>query len=135
LFWRWPEEWQEEARDGIKIHHYYQPTPKPKAPKIPMTGEILAMMLIKLSRFINRRYFEARKWITIAILFFGVKKGDNDMRPLWSCTSNGVNPSVFSPKFFLPTGNSLCRKMYNGAFSADFDVGEMFHNFCLHPAE
>jgi hypothetical protein len=51
---------------------------------------------------------------------------------VWSETETGVNDSVFAPNFFLPTLDTLIRRLPNDAWLGDFDVGEMFHNFALH---
>jgi hypothetical protein len=74
--------------------------------------------------------------IMTAVMFFGVKKGKKgDICPVWSATKNGVDPSVFAPRFFMPSVETMCQKLYPGVFCADFDIGEMFLNFRLHPAE
>ena len=54
---------------------------------------------------------------------------------VWDETQSGVNDSVFAPRFFMPSPGTLCRRIPNGAFMGDFDVGEMFHNFNMHPAD
>ena len=71
----------------------------------------------------------------MAVVYFPVKKGTDDIRVVWSETEVGVNDAVFAPSFFLPTCGTVTRRMPNNAWMGDFDVGEMFHNYMLHPSD
>ena len=41
----------------------------------------------------------------------------------------------FCPSVFMPSSGTLCQRVPNGAYMADFDVGEMFHNYMMHPPD
>jgi hypothetical protein len=88
----------------------------------------------KLRKFVSRRYINVveRYRIKVPIVYFPVQKGEADIRIVWSETETGVNDSVFAPNFFLPTLDTLIRRLPNDAWLGDFDVGEQFHNFELH---
>ena len=101
-----------------------------------MDVEVERKLTEKVKKYLDRRYIVPVKTITTAVVYFAVSKGEEgDIRPVWSVTENGVNPSVFAPRFYMPTCNTLCRKIYPCTCCADFDVGEMFLNFNLHPSE
>jgi hypothetical protein len=57
-----------------------------------------------------------------------------DFRVVLSLTECGVNPGVYVPSFSLPTAGALTRRLDIGNFMADMDVGQMFHNFMMHPS-
>jgi len=48
---------------------------------------------------------------------------------------NGVNETICTPKFQLPTPASYHHVLEAGMYSRDFDVGKQFPNYMLHPAE
>ena len=85
----------------------------------------------KLTRLLHAKYLEpgAVKW---DIDFFGVLKGETDIRLVFNGTSNGLNELVWAPSFFLPTSASLAVKVQINTFQLDMDAGEMFLNFTLH---
>ncbi len=47
--------------------------------------------------------------------------------------ANKLNECVWAPSFMLPTINSLLRIVDCKTYMEDRDVGDMFHNFPLHP--
>lgn len=66
---------------------------------------------------------------------FAVPKGDTDIRVVWDLAKNGLNKCMFTPSFFLPKMSTYLRRISAGTFCGDFDIGEQFHNYNLHPAE
>ena len=55
----------------------------------------------------------------------------DDIRVVWDLKKNEVNDTVYTPSFQLPTPAS-----YHWVVEAgDFDIGEQFPNYMLHPAE
>jgi hypothetical protein len=70
----------------------------------------------------------------VSIPYMAVKKGA-DIRVVWSCTENGVNPSIYVPRMYLPTGDSMIRRLPPGSWMGDIDSGEMFNNYMLHSSE
>lgn len=132
--WRWPDCWSMEARDGSRAYHLHKPLPKRRARVVDMDPDVRDLIDDKLRKLIRRRYIEPSNDVTVATPVFGVKK-PGDIRAVWSGTENGVNPSIFAPSFFLPSIGTLCRRLHSGCYQGDFDIGEMFHNFPLHPTE
>jgi hypothetical protein len=45
------------------------------------------------------------------------------------------NEHMFTASFFLPTVGTYLRRLSNGAYSGDFDIGEQFHHYMLHLTE
>ena len=60
-----------------------------------------------------------------------VPKNSTDIRVVWNCIDNGVNPLIYTPSLFLPTVNTLYRKIEVNMEQEDFDVSEEFHNYAL----
>jgi hypothetical protein len=66
------------------------------------------------------------------IKYFGVPKGEDDVRMVYDATANGLNECVWSPSFWLPTINTLVRALDENSWMTDRDMGDMFLNFQLH---
>jgi hypothetical protein len=54
---------------------------------------------------------------------------------VWDLAKNGLNASMFTPSFFLPTMGTYLRRLQTGSYCGDFDIGEQFHNYQLHKSE
>jgi hypothetical protein len=138
-FWRWPKCWRLEARDGARAFHTSWPIRRPHARQVPVQDDWMKRKHDeKIEKIIARRYIaplQAGQRVHVGIPNFPVKKGDDDTRAVWSDTENGVNPSIFVPRMYLPSAETMYRKLPPGGWMADYDVGEMFHNFMMHPAE
>jgi hypothetical protein len=65
--------------------------------------------------------------------YFGVPKGDRDIRMVYDATRSRLNDSLWAPGFGLPIVDSLTRGIDEQTWMGDLDIGEMFLNFCLHP--
>ena len=48
-------------------------------------------------------------------------------------TSSGLNETLWSPNFFLPSAKSAAMVLTFATWMSDMDFGEMFHNFNLDP--
>jgi hypothetical protein len=121
----------------MPIFEHCAPRSRPNARVISCEQWMQDLVNDKLRKFVARRYIELvhnPKEVKVAIVYFPVQKGDSDIRMVWSETETGVNETVFAPNFFLPTLDTLIRRLPNNAWLGDFDVGEMFHNFSLHHA-
>jgi hypothetical protein len=86
----------------------------------------------KLSTVRNRKYID-RGPVKSLTSYFGVPKGDTDIRMVYDATRSGLNHCLWAPGFGLPTVDSLVRGVEEGTWMGDLDIGEMFLNFCLHP--
>ena len=105
FFWRWPPDLQREARDGSPVCHHYIP-PRRCDARVPSDVEpwMAAMVNDKLRKFFRRRYIIPfpRRLTRVPIVYFPVKKGEEDIRMVWSETEQGITDSVFAPRIFYP---------------------------------
>ena len=135
LFWRWPPVWINEARDGSPGFHFKQPRPQLRFPQVPLKEEwIILKDKEKLEKLLRRGYIVKGR-CRVTVPRFPVPKGDDDIRVVWDLAKNGVNETMYTPTFFLATMSTYLRRVEPGIYGGDFDVGEQFHNYCLHPSE
>jgi hypothetical protein len=132
LFWRWPQESQEWARDGLPITLTRTPTPyrrlQPKEPD----SCIVAAVRSKLEKFRSKGYV-SKGTVKGLTSYFTVPKGDGDVRVVFDGTKSGLNEVIWTPSFSLPSANTLLSALEPGTWMADIDVGEQFYNFLLDP--
>lgn len=128
--WRWPDEYQEYIRDGIPVSFIEHMKPY----RVPQGDEkdptMKAQLIEKLQKARDRRYI-APGQVESLTAFFGVKKSDTDIRPVYDGSVSGLNDSIWMPRFVLPTIQTHLRQVEAGTFMCDLDVGEMFLNFIL----
>lgn len=133
-FWRWPQVWRREARDGARAFHLKELSPRLTFPQVPIddawTQDKISEKLLKLVR---RRYLTPGP-VSRVIPYFPVPKPD-DIRVVWDLRLNGVNETVYTPSFQLPTPASYHRQVEAGTEAGDFDIGKQFSNYQLHPTE
>ena len=67
------------------------------------------------------------------MFMFDVPKGDSDVRIVYDGSKSGLNESLFTPWFALPTVDSMACSLLPSDWLADSDYGEQFLNFPLHP--
>lgn len=93
--------------------------------------------LQKHVKLIRRRYITptTRDAVHTVVPRYCVPKGETDVRLVWDSSKNGANAAVTAPTFYLMGFTSVVQRVFSSAFMADFDVGEMFHKFMLHPDE
>ena len=135
MFWRWGLH-SKIALLGMtpwissQLPNYFKRMSSPKA-------NLKHLYFQKLQDVITKGYIKipsSHKIHNIKSLFdwFGVPKGDSDIRMVYNGTSCGLNEAVWAPNFWLPTAKSAARCLsYNYCFM-DKDLGEMFLNFPLH---
>jgi len=131
FFWRWPEEFMEDARDGGDPFMVKRPKRRRFARKADMEAWVQAMQNDKVKKYVRRRYIVLceEEDIEVFITVFSVPKGDDDIRVVWSQSETGVNECYWPPKFFVPSGGTMHRRLPNHAWCFDDDAGEMFYNF------
>jgi hypothetical protein len=131
IHWRWPPEYRVRIRDGLPVHFLQEMKPY----RVPQGDEkdlgMKAQLVEKLQKARDRRYIAPGKVVSLTA-FFGVKKGENDVRPVYDGSVSGLNDCIWMPRFVLPTIQSHLRQVEAGTFMCDLDVGEMFLNFILH---
>ena len=165
FFWRFPdkEHWLEDARDGVPFWHI---TPPPKGRHFqnikPETRADELQIRVKVFQLKFRWYLESG-FSDLVIPTFPVDKviaesGERDIRAVWDAKRNGLNATLWAPKFALPTtqdaedlvvkwlllpvGHHLDRGSprqdytqddcdFIKSWQFDLDVGQMFHNFTM----
>jgi hypothetical protein len=63
--------------------------------------------------------------------FFGVPKGEDDMRVVYDGSLPGLNAALWCSWFILTNTNSHLITVEPGMFMRDVDIAEMFMNFFL----
>jgi hypothetical protein len=131
IHWRWPLEYQVVIRDGLPVHFLQEMKPY----RIPQSDEkdagMKAQLVQKLQKARDRRYIAPGRVLSLTA-FFGVKKGEDDVRPVYDGSISGLNDCIWMPRFVLPTIQTHLRQVEAGSFMCDLDVGEMLLNFILH---
>ena len=133
FFWRWNGRDQiRMARDGIPIY-VSAPLPKQRRQKSsrldPGQKKLVAG---KIDAMMKRDYLEPGH-VSNTVHFFAVPKGDSDIRVVFDGTSSGLNETLWSPNFFLPSAKSASMCLSFDTWMADMDFGEFFHNFFMDP--
>ena len=133
LYWRWSSDLQKISKLGFNpciipnLPNSHKRANKPKS-------EIFNKILSKVSKALDRQYMKItpKENVKNLIDYFGVAKGESDIRVVFNGTSCGLNDQVWAPNFWLPTAKSMIRSTsYNYKF-VDIDLGEMFLNFPLN---
>jgi hypothetical protein len=92
------------------------------------------MLNRKIEKFFDRRYIVVGD-VTHLTFLFAVPKGDDDICIVWDSSGNGVNESLWTPGFGIPSVKALTGYIVAGTFMGDFDIGECWHNFMVHPRD
>jgi hypothetical protein len=116
--------------DGLKLWYKGKPPTYIQAQRPESYPVQQALMVDKLLKVIERRYFEYGDIISLT-QFFKVSKGEFDIRMVYNGTSSGLNDWLWVPWFPLPTITMLAREVEVGTHMGYLDVGEMFLNFIL----
>jgi hypothetical protein len=110
FFWRWPEEFQDRIRDGIKLWM----TGRLKTWQRPQRGgedePTLEKVLKKLDKIRERGYVEAG-YVESLISFFSVTKGVEDIRNCQRLERRPVGALVSPPDGRIPPENSGARNL------------------------
>ena len=133
LFWRWPAEWVDEARDGFRIALTdVPPSNKSKPRKCP--SHLHQKIWSKLRKFLHRGYLKLTSLATLKNLtdFFAVPKGTDDIRMVFNGTKSGLTAVTWAPSYWLPNAPSMLRTMSFGHRAVDIDLGEYYVNLPLH---
>jgi hypothetical protein len=111
--WRWPKEYQERIRDGIKVH-FRTATPRYVVPQRDVRDpKIKEKVIEKLQKVRMRRYI-ADGYVVSLTSFFDVPKGDDDIRLVYDGSVGGLNDSLWVPRFALSTLNGHLRAVEEG---------------------
>lgn len=136
VFWRWGSSMQ-LALDGLPpfiSSDLPQWRPKSTSRRRRLSSQQAVkhdMIATKIKTILDKRYI-TRGFISSFTQFFDVPKGTDDIRIVYNGSSCGLNCSLWSPNFWLPTVKTALRHMDYNYYSVDLDIGEMFLNFPLH---
>jgi hypothetical protein len=95
---------------------------------------VKAMLNRKIEKFLDRQYIVVGS-VTHLTFLFAVPKGDDDIRIVWDSSGNRVNTSLLTPGFGIPSVKALTGYIIAGMYMGDFDIGECWHNFMVHPQD
>jgi hypothetical protein len=130
--WRWPKEYQERIRDGIKVH-FRTAAPRYVVPQRDVRDPKIKEKVIEKIQKVRMRWYIADGYVVSLTSFFDVPKGDDDIRLVYDGLVGGLDDSLWVLRFALPTLNGHLRAVEEGTYMGDLDVGECFLNFMLHP--
>ena len=170
FFWRFPVEdgWQKDARDGVEFWHLEDPPTGLHFQNIPTStrdGEL--QIRAKVFQLLFRWYLEKGPPDLVTPRFAVEKAVDEsgkvlDIRTVWDAKRNGLNATLWCPKFSLPTTQdaenlvvkwllvpvgeylrsgsppqdySQDQDLYFKSWQFDHDIAQQFNNFVLHEKE
>lgn len=132
IFWRWPKDFQFFAVKGfpataLKKLPSYQPR------KQTWDANTRILLAKKIAKVIDRVYIKivSKEKIKSFVDFFAVPKGEDDIRLVYNGTTAGLTDSLWAPRFWLPSADTLLRLLHFNYAMVDIDLGEMFLNFPL----
>ena len=128
--WRWPTEYQEVIRDGLRI--FVGPGETSLSPQDDTRDAAQKAAMVKKLRKVRDRGYITKAEVKSLTNFFPVLKGLFDIRMVYDGTRSGLNDRVWVPHFALASLKSALRCIELGSFMGDIDIGEMFLNFILH---
>jgi hypothetical protein len=132
LFWRWPQESQIWAREGLPITLTSPPVPYRRPQPRKPDESIVAAVRSKFDKFRARGYV-TKGPVQGLTSYFTVPKGDGNVRVVFDGTNSGLNDIIWTPSFSLPSANALLATLEPGTWMANIDVGEQFYSFLLDP--
>jgi hypothetical protein len=134
FFWRWPEEYPTEIRDGLAPRFRGTPPRCTEKQRVNPDPATRAKEKLKVKKVIDFGYLVHTAWETVKSLmhFFSVDKGGTDIRMVYTSTKNGLNKVTWIPWFAIPSSTTLERLVVPGSVQADNDFEDMFLNFTLH---
>lgn len=123
-----------EVRDGTRYPWKFKNLmPKYRIPqRYPKNAQEKKMMIAKVWSPIMKDYISSGYVICLSG-FFCVPKGLSDVRIVNDMTKCDLNTALWSPRFFLPTPDSIFDAIEYNAWMADTDQGEMFLNYFVDP--
>ena len=118
-------------RDGLKVWLRDEGPRNKRGQRPERDAAVKAKMKEKLMKVRDRRYICPGK-VDSLTNYFGVPKGEFDVRMVYDGTASGLNIMIWVPRFPLPTAETHLRGLEPGTFMGDVDLGECFLNFILH---
>jgi hypothetical protein len=93
FFWRWPEEFQREIRDGLAPRFSGEPLRCTERQQVNPDPELKKKEKENIDKVITFRYLveTCREGLKSLMHFFSVLKGDSDIRMVYNGTKSGLN--------------------------------------------
>jgi hypothetical protein len=134
FFWRWPKNYQEEARSGVPPCFIGKPPTSMNAQPPYKDESTRQKVRAKLKKILMKGYISMAKSEDVESLMymFDVPKGENDLRMVYDGSKSGLNEALWAPWFLLDTVDAMMRGLRPNYWCADNDYGEQFLNFNLH---
>lgn len=161
MWWRMPEEWWGDFRDGEKFWHVSD-LPKGMTRNAPSPSREAELRIReKVFQLWYRRYFE-NGFADLVVGRFAVMKSIDDIRAVWNGKSNGHNATLWTPGMMMPTFGDIENLVikwlvltvaaylahgspivdytqdvstYTKTLHGDIDVGQAFLNHQVHKSE
>jgi hypothetical protein len=130
FFWRWPDEFSQEARDGTSIFVKGKLPRYKVSQRWPRDKAMREKMEKKWEKIITREYVKPGPVVSLTGSF-PVAKGESDIRMVYDASKCGLNSQLWAPNFMLPTIDMTLRNVDHKGWFGDIDLGEMFLNFPL----
>jgi hypothetical protein len=113
------------------VYFQHQPPHYRQAKRDVSNKAVKAKIIAKLAK-VRKKGYIAPGLVESLTAFFGVPKGEDDIRLVYAGSVGGLNLTIWVPLFFLPTIRTHLRAVDENTYMADVDIGEMFLNFILH---
>jgi hypothetical protein len=110
FFWRWPKDFQLEARDGMPIRISGALLCNRSPQSVECNAVMRKKMEAKLETIHSHGYISLGQVASLTG-FFAVPKGESDICMVYDATKSGLNDSLWAPSFGLPTVDSTLRSI------------------------
>jgi hypothetical protein len=130
FFWRWPDAFTQEARDGTPVFVNGKLPRYKVSQRWPRDKAMREKMEKKWENIITREYVKPGPVVSLTGSF-PVAKGESDIRMVYDASKCGLNSQLWAPNFMLPTIDMTLRNVDHKGWFGDIDLGEMFLNFPL----
>ena len=126
FFWRWALPFQAKVRDGTPLFIYHLSLPvntsKEQDNPFPMRQEQLKEEVNQL----RTKSYIGPGFVLSVLNYFGVPKGETDIRVVFDATKCKLNTTLWTPNFFLATIESNMMNVDTETWMNDLDLGKMF---------
>ena len=141
-FWRWPDDYQKQVRDGLAVYisgdlpSYWAkqrfPDDFTKQQQMRQKLSKVCESLVHPLSYDEHRAYIASGYIASLTGCFGVPKVD-DIRLVYDASKSKLNDALWAPNFMLPDIDSVLNNCTLTSWFGDIDLGEMFLNYFLDP--
>jgi len=131
FFWRWALPFQAKVRDGTPLFIYHLALPVNTSQQQDNPDPARQEQLKKKVNGLRTKTYIDSGFVLSVLNFFGVLKGESDIRMVFDATKCELNAALWTPNLFLATIESITMNADAKTWMDDLDLGEMFLNFWL----